>query len=54
MITAVFLPTLENPDVLMCDLQATALQALRAGEPAALWARQENGVCPHFIEVDHD
>lgn len=31
MISAIFLPSLENPDMLLCDLQPTALQALRAG-----------------------
>jgi hypothetical protein len=31
MIRAIFLPRLDNPDMLLCDMQATALQALRAG-----------------------
>jgi len=31
MVYAVFLPALNNPEMLLCDLQATALQALRAG-----------------------
>ncbi len=30
-ISATFLPRLDNPDMLLCDLQATALQAARAG-----------------------
>ena len=31
MISAIFLPSLKDPDMLLCDLQATALQAMRAG-----------------------
>lgn len=31
MISAVFFPALDSPDTLMCDLQATALQAMRSG-----------------------
>ena len=31
MISAVFFPSPENPEILMCGLQATALQAMRSG-----------------------
>lgn len=31
MISAIFLPTIDDPEMRFCDLQITAMQAIRAG-----------------------